>query len=107
MDFIKPILKPFLLILASMALGHVFRPLLLTEEAGKLAFVFLMILLVMTAVREAEKHEPIHPRTRWLLTPLRHKLVFPVAMIYGASWVYAHTTLSGFVADLLEALLQG
>lgn len=107
MKFIKPLLKPFLLLLASMALGHAARPLLLTEEADKLAAVCLMILLVMTVVRETEKHEPIHPRTKWLLAPLRHKLVFPVAMIYGASWVYARTTLSGFVADLLEALLRG
>lgn len=107
MKFIKPLLKPFLLLLASMALGHVARPLLVTEEADKLAVVGLMMLLVMTAVREAEKHAPIHPRTQRLLAPLRHKLVFPAVMIYGASWVYARTTLSGFVADLLEALLRG
>lgn len=101
------ILKPVLLILTSMALGHLARPLLLSEGAGQAAAVVLMILLVMTAVRETEKHAPIHPRTQWLLTPLRHRLVFPAAMIYLASWVYARTTLSGFVADLLTNILKG
>lgn len=95
-------IKPLLLLLASMALGHLARPLLLTEGADKVAVVGLMILLVMTAVRDTEKHEPIHPRTRRLLAPLRHKLVFPVAMIYVASWVYARTTLSRFVVDILK-----
>ncbi len=90
------------LLLVSMALGHIARPFLLTENADKLAAVCLMIWLVMTAVREAEKHAPIHPTTARLLSPLRHKYVMPAAMLYSISWVYAHTTLSRFVVDILR-----
>lgn len=89
-------------LLVSMALGHVARPLLLTEEADKIAVVCLMILLIMTAVRETEKQAPIHPATARLLSPLRHRFVIPAAMLYAMSWVYARTTLSGFVVDLLR-----
>lgn len=71
----------FKLILVSIVLGHAARPLFLAEEADKLAVVGLMILLVMTAVRDTEKEKPLHPGTKWLLKPLRHKLVFPVCMI--------------------------
>lgn len=90
------------LLLVSMALGHVGRPFFLTENADKVVAVTFMVFLVMTAVREAEKVKPIHPTTARLLKPLRHKYVMPAAMIYTASWVYAHTTLSRFVIDILR-----
>lgn len=85
-----------------MALGHVGRPFFLSENADKVAVVCLMILLIMTAVREAEKQAPIHPTTNRLLAPLRHRFVMPAAMLYAMSWVYAHTTLSRFVLDILR-----
>lgn len=89
------------LLLVSMALGHVGRPFFLTENADKLVAVSFMIWLVMTAVVETEKEKPIHPTTARLLRPLRHKYVMPAAMLYTTSWVYAHTTLSRFVIDIL------
>ncbi|MCR4296425.1 MAG: hypothetical protein NUW21_12885 [Elusimicrobia bacterium] len=95
MKFIK-------LLLVSMALGHAARPFFLTENATKVAVVCIMIWFVMTAVREAEKEKPIHPATARLLSPLRHKYVMPAASIYGMSWVYAHTTLSRFLVDILR-----
>ena len=90
------------LLLVSMALGHIARPFLLTENADKVAVVCLMILLIMTAVRETEKQAPIHPTTARLLSPLRHRFVMPAAMLYSMSWLYARTTLSRFVVDILR-----
>lgn len=65
-----------------------------------MAVVSLMIVLVMTAVREAEKRAPIHPRTKRLLSPFRRWTVLPAVMLYLISWVYARTTLSRFVVDI-------
>lgn len=95
-------MKLLKLLLISMALGHAARPWLLTENADKLVVVCAMIWFVMTAVREAEKEKPIHPTTARLLKPLRHRYVVPVAIVYSMSWVYAHTTLSRFLVDLLR-----
>lgn len=95
MKFIK-------LLLLSMALGHIARPFLLSENADKLAAVCLGIWLVMTAVLRTEKQAPIHHTTARLLKPLRHPYVMPAVIIYSMSWVYARTTLSQFVADLLR-----
>lgn len=94
--------RPVKLLVVSMALGHIARPFLLAEEGDQVAFVCLMILLVMTAVRSQEKHAPLHPATARLLSPLRHRYVLPAAMLYGVSWLYARTALSQYVVDILR-----
>lgn len=90
------------LLLVSMALGHIARPFLLTEEASQVAFVCLMIWIVMAAVRNQEKHAPLHPATARLLSPLRHRHVLPAVMLYAMSWLYARTALSRYVVDVLR-----
>lgn len=90
------------LLLVSMALGHIARPFLLSENGDKVAVVCLMIWLVMTAVLETEKEKPIHPTTARLLKPLRHRYVMPAVMLYAMSWVYARTALSQYVVDILR-----
>ena len=93
----------FLLLFAvAMVLGHIVRPLLISEEAQQLAVVSFMILAVMIAVEEQEKHAPLQPKTKRLLSPFRHWSVIPALLLYLISWLYAQKTPGRFIADILR-----
>lgn len=91
-------------LLLSVVIGQIARPLLLTESGLQLAAIGLLLLLVMKGAQAAPRKEKLHPYTRLILTPLSHRLAIPAAWVYLLSWAYAHSTLSRTVAGLLRGI---
>lgn len=95
MNFLK-------MILASLAFGLIARPYLDDEKATALAVTGVFVMLIRQAVQAAEKTGPISPWTKKFLSPVENKYVFLALQIYSFGWMFAHTTFSQFVRDLLQ-----
>lgn len=95
MNFLK-------MILASLAFGLVARPYLDDEKATALAVTGVFVMLILSAVHETEKTGPISPLTKKFLSPFENRYVFLALQIYTFGWMFAHTTVSQFVRDLLR-----